>query len=50
MNIEVDVQIDIASSHDFMGMADSLQILFAIVPGANAKRLQTVDAKGLFSI
>jgi hypothetical protein len=33
-----------------MGMAHSLQILFAIVPGTDAERLQAIDAKDLFSV
>ena len=50
MNLKVDVQIDKTATTDFMGMTNALQILFAIVPRPDAKRLQAIDAKGLFSV
>ena len=50
MNIEVDVQIDKAAATDLMGVTDALQVLFAVVPGTDAQRLQAVDAEGRRSV
>ena len=43
MHIQVDVQIDETTPLNLMGMSCALKIFLAIVPGTNAKGLETDD-------
>ena len=44
MNIQVDIQINEASTLYFMRMSSPLEVFLAIVPGTDAERLKAVNS------
>ena len=49
VDIQVDIQIDEATTFYFIGMAHVIQISLTIVPGTDAEGLPAVDAEGVTS-
>ena len=49
VDVGIDVQIDEASALNLVGVLGFFQIFFPIVPGTNAERLQSFNAKGFSS-